>query len=50
VVVCNPRGIYFDHISHHILMFVLALSRGLPAYLEARRQRRWAPSAASTGA
>ena len=22
----NPRGIYFDHISHHILMFVMALS------------------------
>src|SRR5262249_45931018 len=41
VVVCNPRGIYFDHISHHILMFVLALSRGLPDYVEARRQRRW---------
>src|SRR2546425_7125865 len=41
VVVCNPRGIYFDHISHHILMFVLALSRGLPDYLKAQRQRRW---------
>jgi phosphoglycerate dehydrogenase-like enzyme len=41
VVVCNPRGIYFDHISHHILMFVLALSRGLPDYLAAQRQRRW---------
>src|SRR5262247_1966509 len=41
VVVCNPRGIYFDHISHHILMFVLALSRGPPDYLEAQRQQRW---------
>lgn len=41
VVICNPRGIYFDHISHHILMFLLALSRGLPYYLEAQRQRRW---------
>lgn len=41
VVVCNPRGIYFDHISHHILMFLLALSRGLPYYMEAQRQRRW---------
>ena len=45
VVVCNPRGIYFDHISHHILMFVLALSRGLPDYLAAQRQRRWDPQA-----
>jgi phosphoglycerate dehydrogenase-like enzyme len=41
VVVCNPRGIYFDHISHHIMMFLLALSRGLPYYVEAQRQRRW---------
>lgn len=41
VVICNPRGIYFDHISHHILMFILALSRGLPYYMEAQRQRRW---------
>jgi phosphoglycerate dehydrogenase-like enzyme len=41
VVVCNPRGIYSDHISHHIMMFLLALSRGLPYYVEAQRQRRW---------
>ncbi|MGE3536852.1 MAG: D-2-hydroxyacid dehydrogenase [Candidatus Tectimicrobiota bacterium] len=41
VTICNPRGIYFDHISHHILMFVLALSRGLPYYMEAQQQRRW---------
>ncbi len=37
----NPRGIYFDHISHHILMFVLALSRGLAWYVDAQRARRW---------
>ena len=41
VVVCNPRGIYFDHISHHIMMFLLALSRGLPYYVEAQQHRRW---------
>lgn len=41
VVVCNPRGIYFDHISHHIMMFVLALSRGLPYYMAAQSQQRW---------
>jgi len=41
VVVCNPRGIYFDHISHHIMMFLLALSRGLPYYMDAQQQRRW---------
>jgi phosphoglycerate dehydrogenase-like enzyme len=45
VVVCNPRGIYNDHISQHIMMFLLALARGLPAYLEAQRQRRWDPDA-----
>jgi phosphoglycerate dehydrogenase-like enzyme len=37
----NPRGIYFDHISHHIIMFVMALSRGLPWYMDAQRQRVW---------
>ena len=37
----NPRGIYFDHISHHILMFVMALSRGLPWYMDAQRRRVW---------
>lgn len=37
----NPRGIYFDHISHHILMFLLALSRGLHWYLDAQRRGEW---------
>jgi phosphoglycerate dehydrogenase-like enzyme len=45
VTVANPRGIYFDHISHHIMMFVLALSRGLPWYMDAQRGRRWDPAA-----
>ena len=40
-VISNPRGIYFDHISHHIMMFVLALSRGLPWYVDAQRAVRW---------
>ena len=39
--ICNPRGIYFDHISHHIMMFVFALSRGLPWYVDAQRRREW---------
>ena len=37
----NPRGIYFDHISHHIMMFIFALSRGLPWYMDAQRNRVW---------
>ena len=41
VVICNPRGIYFDHITHHIMMFVIGLSRGLPFYMDAQRGRRW---------
>lgn len=45
VVIANPRGIYFDHISHHIMMFLLGLARGLPFYLEAQRDRRWDPAA-----
>ena len=49
VVVCNPRGIYSDHIAHHILMFVLALSRGLPYWMDAQRGRRWDRSARKRG-
>lgn len=41
VVVTNVRGIYNDHIAQHIMMYVLALSRGLPYYMEAQRERRW---------
>jgi phosphoglycerate dehydrogenase-like enzyme len=41
VTVCNPRGVYNDHISQHILMVMLALARGLPYYLDAQRVPRW---------
>ena len=41
VVVTNPRGIYSDHIAHHILMYMLALSRGLPYYVDAQRKSQW---------
>src|SRR6266550_1794201 len=37
VVICNPRGIYNDHSSQHIMMFLLALARGLPYYFRAQR-------------
>ncbi len=39
--VCNPRGIYNDHIAQHILLVTLALARGLPYYMDAQRERRW---------
>ena len=49
MVVTNARGIYSDHIAHHILMFMLALSRGLPYWMEAQRDRRWDQGARRRG-
>ena len=48
LTITNPRGIYWDHISHHILMFILALSRGLPWYMDAKRERVWDKNARKT--
>ena len=48
MTITNPRGIYWDHISHHIIMFVLALSRGLPWYEKARREAIWDKDARKT--
>ncbi|MCY4618011.1 MAG: D-2-hydroxyacid dehydrogenase [Chloroflexi bacterium] len=41
VTVSNPRGIYSDHIAHHIMMYMLALSRGLPYYNASQTEGRW---------
>ena len=49
VVACNPRGIYSDHISQHIMMFVLALSRGLPYYMDAQHEGVWDKDARKKG-
>ena len=49
VVACNPRGIYNDHIAQHIMMFVLALSRGLPYYMDAQREGVWEKDARKSG-
>ena len=49
VVITNPRGIYSDHIAHHILMLMLALSRGLPYYMDAQKAGRWDPRARKHG-
>lgn len=48
VVITNPRGVFNDHIAQHILMYVLALGRGLPAYLDAQRANRWDKDARQT--
>ena len=48
VVITNPRGVFNDHIAQHILMYVLALARGLPAYIDAQRAGRWDKDARTT--
>lgn len=48
VVVTNPRGTFSDHIGQHIMMYVLALSRGLCFYMEAQRKRIWDKEARKT--
>ena len=47
-VVTNPRGVFNDHIAQHILMYVLALARGLPAYIDAQRAGQWDTDARTT--
>jgi phosphoglycerate dehydrogenase-like enzyme len=49
VTVSNPRGIYSDHIAHQVLMYMLALARGLPYYGSAQSEGRWAPQARKRG-
>ncbi len=44
-VVTNFRGIFNDHLSAHIMAFVLAFARGLQAYLPRQLGREWRPGA-----
>ena len=48
VQICNPRGVYNDHIGQHVLMYILALARGLPAYMEAQKKQCWDKNARQT--
>ena len=41
VTVTNQRGIYSDHISAHIMAFVLAFARGLHLYMPEQLQGVW---------
>ena len=43
VVVTNVRGIFNDHISAHIMAYVLAFARGLHVYIERQSRREWRP-------
>ena len=41
VTVTNTREIYNDHISAHIMSYVLAFARGLHVYMPHKMQRHW---------
>jgi phosphoglycerate dehydrogenase-like enzyme len=41
VVVTNMRGVYNDHIATHVIAFLLAFARGLPAYARDQRNRQY---------
>ena len=43
VTVTNVRGVYSDHISAHIMAFVLSFARGLHAYVPQQLRRMWRP-------
>lgn len=43
VMVTNTREIYNDHISAHIMSFILAFARGLQVYIPRQLQRQWSP-------
>ena len=43
VVVTNTRDIYNDHISNHIMAYVLAFARGLHTYIRRQMESNWQP-------
>lgn len=43
VVVTNTRDIYNDHISNHIMSYVLAFARGLHTYIRSQVEGEWQP-------
>lgn len=43
VVVTNTRDIYNDHISNHIMSYVLAFARGLHVYIRQQVDSEWNP-------
>ena len=42
-MVTNTREIYNDHISTHIMSYVLAFARGLHVYIPRQLKRQWQP-------
>lgn len=49
VVVTNFRGIYNDHISHHIMAMILSFSRSLNLYLKQQEKAIWSQIKNSNG-
>jgi phosphoglycerate dehydrogenase-like enzyme len=49
LVVTNFRAIFNDHISAHILAFVLAFARGLHIFIPQQLRREWKKSSAEDG-
>ena len=43
VMVTNTRDIYNDHISNHIMSYVLAFARGLHTYIRSQVKGEWKP-------
>ncbi|MEV4316253.1 D-2-hydroxyacid dehydrogenase [Actinocrispum sp. NPDC049592] len=43
VRVTNMRDTYTDHVATHTMALVLSLARGIPMYVRAQEQSRWAP-------
>ncbi len=43
VMVTNTRDIYNDHISNHIMSYVLAFARGLHTYVRSQVRGEWSP-------
>jgi phosphoglycerate dehydrogenase-like enzyme len=49
ITVTNFREIFNDHISAHIMAFVLAFARGLHVYIPQQLRREWKKSRENTG-
>ena len=44
IVVTNIKGVYSDHISTHIMAYILSFSRGLHKYIKKQMNSEWGPS------
>ena len=49
LVVTNFRGIYNDHISHHIMAMILSFSKSLNIYIGQQAKKKWSPIKSDLG-